>query len=364
MNHNDVTVNLKLSMESGTAGFGYPLIFTGKLTKGYGYAECTSLDEVARVIGGVTSTDDEKTIATKTATARSTSAYKAAQLIWNQNNPPRTIAVYGAADSCLTALPTILDKGWRHLIVASIGTADEDSIQEIAAYIETTNKAYYYSTTDYATDGFTTGGYKRSIGLFYADDFTTPSAPTSSVECAEAALVGAVAGKPAGSVNYKNLILKGLTPLDIDSATLTAVHGANLITVLKKSGDIVTSNGKTTNGYYCDLLDAEDWIILELIYRTQKFMNGADKVAYDNTGIAALENICVGVIKEACEMGIVARSTDENGNVAGYDYEVNYQPRENTTAAERSARTYTRGAFRVVAAGAIDTCEINGVLEI
>lgn len=343
MAHSDVTVNIKLSSESGTSGFGYPLIFTGKLTTGYDYTECSSLEEVKAVAGD------------------NSAAYNAAKLIWMQNNPPRMIAVYGSTEKCTAALPAILNKGWRHLIVTSLATEGEDTTEAIASYIETTKKAFYFSTTKYEN----TVKYKRSIGLYYADDFTTPSTPTSSIANPEAALVGAVAGKPAGSVNFKNLILVGLTPLDMDTATLTTVHENGLITVLQKSGDIVTSNGKTTDGKtYCDLLDTEDWIILELIYRTQKAMNKADKIPYDNVGIAFLENICVGVMKEACTMGIVAALTDDEGNITGYDYNVRYAPRNETTKAERDARRYTRGTFRVTAAGAVDTCDINGVIEI
>lgn len=351
--HTDVTVNIKLSNEVGTAGFGYPLIFTGKLASGgWDYTECSNLEEVVKAIGGTESA------------ARSSDTYKAAQLMWMQNNPPKKIAVLGSTKTAREALAAYLDKGWRHLIVTSLGVTGEDKITDIAAWIETTKKVFFFSTTAYATDGFTTPTYKRTIGMYYADDFTTPSTPTSSIAEPVAALVGAVAGKPAGSVNYKNLIIKGLTPLDISSGDLAAVHEKHLLTIIDQAGDVVTSNGKTANDYYADILDGEDWIITELIYRTQKALNKADKVPYDNVGIAFLENICVGVIKQACEMGIVATVTDDNGNVTGYDYDVRYAPRSETTGAERSARKYTRGTFRFVAAGAIDTVEINGIIEI
>lgn len=355
MSHYDVTVNLKMEAEKGSSGFGIPLIFTGKLASGsYEYTECKTLEEVANTIGGVKPTDDDETISSKVTTAKATNAYKAAQLMWSQSKPPAKIAVYGSADACTTALSKIYDKGWRQLVVASAGEEGEDSIGDISSYIETTRKMYFCSVDD-VSKASSVKGKKRTICLYSKDD---------NVVCPEAAIVGASSGKDAGSINYKNMIVAGIEPLELTDQQLKAAHDAGCMVILKKAGDIVTSDGKSTSGYYIDLTDAEDWVILNLLYETQSAMNRYDKLPYDNRGISILENVCVGVIRKACGMGIVALLEDEDGNEGGYDYDVHYAPRSETTAEERSSRKYTRGQFRFTAAGAIDTCEINGVIEI
>ena len=103
------------------------------------------------------------------------------------------------------------------------------------------------------------------------------------------------------------------------------------------------------NGEYIDIIDSKDWIISQIVYRTQKLLNRAKKVPYDNTGIAMLEAECLTVLKEAAAMGMIAFATDAER----YLYSVNYALREKQTDADRVARRYVGGSFEFELAGAI-----------
>lgn len=349
----DVKVTIDLAKAATGTGFGYPLIFAGKNTTAIAYTECSNIDEVIKVVGSITSSDNAETVATKTATAKSTNIYKAAVLMFAQDTAPEKIAVCATTSATTTGIASIMHLGWRQLVVTSIGTEGEDDIKTISNFIEGTEKMYFTSVSELselAGDKAITGN-DRTVILQYSDDENTV--------CPEAALVGATAGKPVGSITYKNQMLKGLTAKVYTDAEIEAAHAAKCMVFTLKCGDGVTSEGKATSGEYIDIIDAQDYIVQSIEYETQKVLNQSDKVPYDNTGISILENVCVNVLKDAANNGIIA-VTDEGVP----DYSVSYKPRSDTKDSDRAARKYIEGSFRFALAGAIHTVEINGTIEI
>lgn len=350
----DVKVVINLAKAVTGTGFGYPLIFEGKATKAIAYTECSDIDEVIKVVGGITASDSEETIATKTATAKATNIYKAALLLFMQDTAPDKIAVCATTSAATTGLATILHHGWRQLIVVSNDTEGEDTRKVISNYIETTEKMYFTSVDDVSDLAGDTAisGNDRTVILVHKDDDLTVVFP-------ESALVGATAGKAAGSITYKNQMLKGLTPKVLSDSEINAIHAAHAMCFVLKSGDGVTSEGMATSGEYIDIIDSQDYVIQNIEYQTEKLLHQNDKIPYTNAGISMLENVCVNVLQEAANNGIIAL-TDEGVP----DYSVSYKGRSETKASDRTARKYVEGSFRFALAGAIHTVEINGTIEI
>lgn len=347
----DVKVTINLAKAATGVGFGYPLIFEGKATKAIPYTECATIDEVIRVVGGITASDNESAVSTKTEAAKKTGIYKAALLLFMQSNAPATIAVCATTDVATTGLAGILHFGWRQLVVVSSDVEGEDARKDISNFIEATGKMYFTSVAS-ATDASAIGTNDRTVVMVHEDDDTTVVFP-------EAALVGATAGKPVGSVTYKNQKLKGLTARVLPESELTAIHDANAMAFVLKAGDGVTSEGMAMSGEYVDVIDAQDFIIQNIENNVQKTLNNADKIPYDNVGISILENTTASVLKEAAENGMIA--TNDSGV---YDYSVSFKPRSATKASDRAVRRYPEGSFRFALAGAIHTAEINGTIEI
>lgn len=358
MKYSDVSVKIDLASPLGELGFGYPLIYE-KVATAYPYAECSSLTDVINAIAGFTATDTETVRETKTTAAMATNTYKAASLIFEQNDITAKIAVYGTDKKVTEAIPDVLENSWRQLLVVSAEseTDADDNMTTIAEYIENTDKLYFCSVTDYTSLAITS--YTRTVCLYYTDGTNEEGVATSSVICPEAAIVGAVASKDAGSVNYKNMVIAGLTPLTPSTATLDAIHAAGCMTVVKKAGDVVTTNGKSASGEYVDIIDGKDYIIQQVTYQTQRVLNGNDKIPYTNQGIAMLESACVNVMVDAFNKGIIA-TTDEGAA----DYTVEYGMKEATSQTDRANRRYIHGTFRFALAGAVDTVEIRGTIEI
>lgn len=325
---NDVKVVIDLVKASPKTGFGVPLIFAGSQAEAKEYTEVVSLEEV--VSAGF---------------VKDSEVYNAAQLLFMQNNAPRKIAVCASTDTTVSSLPSILNNNWRQLIVIS-GEGDSTK-KEISDYIEASGKhaVYFMSEAYSALSGIPTGN-KRTVVVVYKDE----------EENYEAALVGATAGMDAGSFTYKNIILKGVSAQEFTVAEVDAIHKTNkAITVLKKAGDIVTSEGITISGEYIDIVDTKDYIIEQIEYQCQKLMNRVNKLPYDNRGISSLESVVLSVLKEAADTGVIVQNDDGT-----YAYSVNFLPRAECDALDITARTYNGGSFEFTLSGAIHNATIKG----
>lgn len=325
----DVKVTITLNQAAGKVGFGYPLVLAGKETVARAYTECSNLNDVVAAGFAIT-----------------TNVYKAAKLIFMQDNAPSKIAVCAVTTATVDGLSAISNKGWRQLIVTSIGTDGESTVKQIADYVETLDSKMFFASISDLKDAATVAGDSRTVAFYY--NLTDVVAPA-------AALVGATAGLKVGSFTYKNMILKGITPLALLDSDIDAVHAAKAITFVTKAGDNVTTEGKTMSGEYIDIMDSKDFVISQLTYKTQKTLNTLPKVPYDNIGIALLESVCVSVLKDAYNNGIIALGDDGKPG-----YAVKFALRSETSADDRAQRKYLGGTFSFSLAGAVHEATING----
>ena len=323
---NDIKVVIELSKASSSLGFGVPLIYCkGKAVK---YTEVSSLEEI--VTAGFEATSE---------------TYKAAQLLFMQNNAPIRIAVFGSSKTTdEEALAEVIGEGWRQLIAVG-----EHDVGSIATYIASCKKHAMYFTHLSNSDTTTKTaikGNERVVAVAYEED---------TVPCPEAALVGATAGLAIGSYTYKNIILRGVTAQVYSEAEVDAMHEEGVITYLVKAGSIVTSEGLTGSKEYIDIVDCRDYVLQQIEYQGQALLNRVPKLAYDNNGIASLESVVVSVLMEAANNGMIAVTDDGN-----FDYTVNFAPRSECSASSISARHYDGGKFEFRLAGAIHDAKIKG----
>lgn len=350
----DVTVKIDIVATTGSLGFGYPLILATKQAKEIPYTKCADINEVADILKADTAYG---------ALYAESDIYKAAQLMFMQNNAPSEIAICASTKPALAVgdatgvLDDIVEKDWRQLICI-IGEGDTTTELQIATYIETQEYKMYFVTVDDldVAKSISDKGYDRTVMYFYdlVDDKGVAVQPY-----AVAALVGEAAGQEVGSFTYKNLILKGLDALDITSNELSEIMEVNALTNIEKCGDNVTTEGKCASGEYIDIIDSKDFIISQMEYRVQRLLNKAPKIPYTNSGIAGIESEVVGVLDKAFRNGIIA--ADDEGLPL---YSTNFKKREEMSAEDRANRIYTGGKFSFELAGAIHTVHISGEMII
>lgn len=322
----DVNVKIDLAKPVGSVGSWYPLLYVVDASaEADQYGEYTDLAEIATA--GYTDKSD---------------VYKAATLMLMQENTPSKFAVLKQKSYSLETFKPYLEKGWRQVIVvgenASIATmaTDLETVKDKMLFVTVADKAQLKYTTD------------RTFVVYH-----------TSEDNAAAAVVGATAGYEAGSFTYKNIIIKGVAPVEISDTELEEIHEAGAITIVEKAGDIVTSEGKVASGEYADIIDSNDYVIQNIEYRIQKLFNTNKKVPYTNAGIAMLEAAVLGVLKNAYSMGIIAEGDDGNPL-----YSVNFVLRSGTTEADRAARKYPYGRFTYTLAGAIHTADVIGTVTV
>lgn len=325
----DVIVKISKNAAAGFVGLGFPLIVQGIATKAVAYTECNDLAAVAAA-----------------GFAEDTEVYKNCAAIFAQENRPKKVAVCAGTGKITATLDTIKDKDFRQVIPV-FGDAD-DKAAELAAYIEATDNRVLFLAVAATSELAGVAKFDRTFAIVY-----------KGADKAAGAIVGATAGLAAGSFTYKNIVLKGVTPDELTDVEIEDIHDAGAVAIVKKAGDVVTTEGKVTSGEYLDIIDSKDYIINNIAYQTQKLLNGSPKLTFDNVGISQIEAVVTNVLVEAYGMGIIA--TDDEGNAM---YSTAFATRAETPESDRATRTYKGGSFTFTLAGAIHYAEINGTLEI
>lgn len=330
MAKNDVIVKITQKQVAGSAGFGVPLIIQGKAAAAKDYAEYDSLDAVLEA-----------------GFSANHPVYQQCEKVFLQTNRPKKVAVCVGTGKITETLSAIRDKDFRQ-VIPILGESD-DTLKALSSYIEATDDKMLIVKVDAIANLTGIGKMDRTIAIVYAGES----------EGVEGALVGATAGLAVGSFTYKNIILKSIEPDSLTDAEIAAIHDKSGICIVRKAGDVVTSEGIVMSGEYADVIDSKDYVIKNIAYKSQKLLNSSPKLSFDNVGISQLEGVVTGVLQEAFAMGIVAQ--DEDGLPL---YTTSFENRTETSETDRVARTYNGGRFSFELAGAIHYAQINGMIEV
>lgn len=331
MAFNDVTVNLSQSKAAGSVGFGVPLVIQGMAASAIPYAECSSLTEVIDAGYGT-----------------ETEVYGQCEKIFMQNNRPKMVGVYTGTGKITEGLRLLEEESFRQIIPV-FGESGDDTPKELANYVETTEDKMLFLSVASLDSLKDLGKLDRTMAIVY----------TGGDEGVEGAVAGATAGLTAGSFTYKDMGIKGIAPDKLTQGQLKKIHEAGGIAIVKKAGDIVTSEGFVLSGEYADVVDSRDYIIQNIAYKAQKKLNSVLKLGFDNSGIGQLEIVVTGVLAEAYQMGMIAQTEE-----GAADYLTDFDTREECSPGDRAARNYKGGRFQFGLAGAIHYATINGVMSV
>lgn len=330
----DVKVKIDLVQPVGSMDWGCPLIVC-KTANDIAYAEYSDITEVLNA--GYTT---------------GTGGYKMALTMFSQKNPPEKIAIAGFKTLGTTVLANLMDKNWRRLVITNVTDAFEQTT--VKAMAEACDRMFFVGV-----NGTDAEAMNAALTAFNGYDHVVAVVNKTDADKAAAALCGEVSGHDVGSITYKNLILTGVTPDTFTDSEVEAIHTAGGICILKKAGDVVTSEGIVTSGEYADIIDCKDYIIQQLTYQTQKLLNQTDKIPYDHRGIALLEEVAIGVLNDAYARGMVAED-DEGAPL----FTVSYASREEVASGDIAQRKYRGGRFAFTLAGAVHNVDVTGEITV
>ncbi len=329
----DVIVTIDIQRPTPKLGFGKPMII-GASASGLEYTTYADL------------------VAVKKDFAENTEVYKAAYALLNQgDNSPAEIAIMlhkTVGETAEDLVGKIFTKDWYFLLSTSTTIADITAIAE--AVEQNGTRMFIAHCSDKANLATLKAKKFTRTAVFYHEDVS---------HYPEAAWVGRAASTAPGSLTWKNLTLRGIVPVDMDTTELLSIHDLGANTYVTKAGDDVTSEGKTVSGEYIDIIHSQDYITQSIELAVQKLFNRQDKVRYDNTGISQIEGEVKTVLKRADMNGMIAR--DEDGLPL---YSTTFKPRSQVDPADREKREYNDGSFSFELAGAIHKTKISGVIKL
>lgn len=234
-----------------------------------------------------------------------------------------------------------------------------DVAAAIAAWVDSNNKAFIcdLAETEMATTAAGNGDTADAMATAARTNTSNLFHPWLH-EMAAPAWVGDVAWKAAGSENWANRTLSGVT-----AAVLTDTQKAN---ILARNASYYTSingrnrtwKGQTAAGSGADWMDTvrfKEWLRDTIIRLVDDATSGDDKLAFTDQGGAAIE----GAIWAALQMGVA------NGGLVDDDTLTVFVPKAaDISAADKSARKWPGITFAGTLATPVNEATINGTVTV
>lgn len=180
-----------------------------------------------------------------------------------------------------------------------------------------------------------------------------------TAEAMDAALIGAVATLPVGSVTWKFKQLVGITPESLTSAEIKGINAVNVMAYEVMNSQGQTSEGKTMSGEYIDTVHGIIWVRSTMQGKLEEFLQANGKIPYDQTGITRLSGIVIQVLEQAYQQGII----QQNEATGKGDYSVRTSPRSAQSKEDLSNRQYGGIGFNYHAADAVHNLKVNGEVD-
>lgn len=204
--------------------------------------------------------------------------------------------------AALTAIK-VEDNSWYGVVYPYCSTA---CVLAIAGWIQAEKKIFGYMTQESRTINETSGADSTSIARQLktaAYSRTWGMYKRSPSDFADAALFGRCLPTAPGSETWA---LKTLAGVPVDTLTDTQennAHAKDLNTYQTTAGVNITLPGKVAANEYIDVIRFIDWVVATMAERIFAKLVAAQKVPFDDSGIAVVENEIRGTIKDGIKAG-------------------------------------------------------------
>lgn len=257
--------------------------------------------------------------------------------------------------------------GWYALCTAGI---DPKHYEEIAAYIETTEKMFAYTEMGFfgagegGSDAPSVGAvYCRTMGVYGRENTVQADEDVPEANWyMNVAMVAAWLYYQPGSETAAFKKLAAVYPSDLSTGEMKALETAHLNYFITVGGRNVTMNGQVVGNEWCDIIRFRDWLKNDMQTRVVNLFITNPKVPYTDSGIALVQNQMIASLEEGTKAGGVAEDEfDEDGNtIPGFTTTVPLAA--SLTASEKASRKLTKCSFMARLAGAIHKAALTGTL--
>lgn len=321
-------------------GFGLPLVFD--ITKNVPYTEVSESSEIPVEL---VSTD---------------MSYKMIMACLAQSPAPEKVAVYGYQVGTKTITEALNElvveqNNFYFLLLADRG---DINIREAASWASANEKLFVCSTSPSdSVSAITTraGLISTDRCAIYAHD----GGVIDTDPLLDAAIVGRMAPVFPGASTWKFKGLNGVPVATYLNAETSQLHAAYVNTYWKVLGDLITSEGKETKGGYIDIRIAKDWLKAQLVENVTQLLHTAEKIPYDDTGIAMVGARVKEILRYAVTKGIIAKDLQGNGM-----WSLTLPKREDIPTNTRANRILPDINWEATIAGAVHQVKITGILKV
>lgn len=328
----DFNVNITASTTPvSRAGFGLILILDS--SKDHPYTLYNSVSDVAEDYSA------------------SDRAYKLAEKIFMQNPAPSQVAIVGkeytSADpsELIDFMNEVADENndWFGFVTTE---NEKPEVVAFSNWIESLEKVYAVTHSDFTIDPEIENEQTLSFYHDKDDDFTAEGLLTYML----VRTIGGVTGK------FKTI--SGSVGVNITATQLNELHANNGNTYIRKMGVLQTTDGKSSNGEYFDVVLSKFFIKFRMQEELAKVALNTEKTPYTNVGISLLVGAVSTILELASENDIIAIEDGEP------QYTIVFRKKEDVPIAEVANRVYNYIEWEATLAGAIHEGTINGVLTL
>lgn len=310
--------------------------------------------------------------------AASDEAYKAAQAAFSQSPMVKTfkLGFRVAANPVDDELDEIqaYDQNWYGLAFTN-ELRDVAGCLLAAAWCEARVKLYFMGTNDVDTENpADAANYAHQVMLLGYDRTASVYHQTASLypDVALASRVLSVNFLSRNStITAKFKRLRGITPVDIDSAAYTAItgfvpgtglddtagHFAN--TYITMGGVEFNAEGNVASGEWIDVIHFVDWLRAAIQAEVLGRLVNVGKIPYTNVGMRILVDAVEDMLNIGVINGGIASEIDEDGNTLP-EFTVTIAKVEDVPAAQRAARIAPDITFVARLAGAVHYASVTG----
>lgn len=326
----DVNVVIDVLHPASVIGLGRPLILVGGAEVKYG--EYKGLESLAIDFNSETKT------------------YKLAETILAQTNKPEVICVATYVETTPAAgqglgdvIEKYYDKSWHFALLAESTAADRLVLSKKVELHD-----FKFAVVQVPD--------KAEIQAFKENPHTIVYYHTNPEERLDGAVIGDAANLEVGSITWKfRRSLKGVTPIEISSDELDAIHAAGGNAYVVKAGVPQTSEGIVATGEYIDFYHGRDWIKANMETDLQSMLTNNDKVPGNPNGVSLVGAVATSVLSTAGKQGIIDTNDEDQ-----YAFNVYTQNFDAGSEEEQAKRVYSGLSFDYKAQRAIHKINVKG----
>lgn len=294
----------------------------------------------------------------------------AAQVAFSQS--PRPSKVYiapipsGSGKTIQDAVETALGySGWYVCCpaVRITDTTNSAKYEAVAALLEAYDKMFCYTETGAIGTPSVGNVYYRTFGVYGKRTSSEVAADMPDANnFANVAYAVKWLSYDSGSETAAFKALSGIYASDLTSAEMKSLADSNLSYIIEVGGKIITMNGKTMAGEWCDVIRFRDWLKNDMQTRVVNLFIANPKVPYTDAGITLVQNQMIASLLSGQARGGIADSEyDDDGNeTPGFTTSV--PSAASIPSSDKASRILHDCKFSARIAGAIHFAEIKGSL--